>query len=982
MRRLFFLLAALAVLAVNLWALEYKKVDKVPVETYITDIQFDAKTNILSFTDNYKQGSLYDRKYIIYFYEWIESGSHETGIYKVTNSDKESSYVYGYPIMKTASEIACISITDIRHGGHRVEKETDAVNSIGGAYSVDISNEIERVLEKGKTKLRIVVNVLVNENGFYICPETGKGYNEGKDQNCFVNCYTGRFSYNDLYVREPRLYEHPERVFYGDSVRVSAMIKGTGQTTYYLQEGNDQESWRTVASGSIPGKQVRELSMMKLGAPFEEEGRAAKYWYRLVLEDNLSHVTDTSNYLEFEFFYPWKDGEHTRTFPPGAQFDYTPAECEHYSLISSLPVKQTKIGSKVRFTQPACPVEIKRTEAIYNVSFYNADNTIISVSATKCGEDAVAPPDPSYGGYEFTGWSRDLTNVHSDMSVIARYDIGNDYDLRVTMDEHKNEVFPFDDFEGSETRAMIGDVLTFNAGIFATLDASLYYQTAQWNNSQQKWIWADEQKVGDYTANTTGLLTQNITVCYNANTKYISPFENRLAVRFCLILNGMRVYSDPFEYDVYYPTGIKTATAAGVIAENNAGDLNVGTPIMLPARNGDTIRVYGMNGSGGGCFSYKRVIKPAMPVDNGVDGEDNAYFIAPGELDTIVVSVSKTTVVFEVTGQGKPEYSAYGSNVYYAEEVDCGGAVAQMPIDPKEAGYYFIGWKSWNDSEYPDDAYLHVPAGQTLIGFTAQWEDIPDIATHKVKFLDKDGNLLGSEQDVLDGGDAVPPTPPTVTGYNFIGWDKPYTCITADVTIQAMYGLADTYWTVTYYDEDGKTKLSEETVADKMPANGTKLYKEGGTFKHWLDMATSQEADLASIIADMSVKAVFEWPTPPPPTEPNYYKVTLVAEHGKISVKETGIDLSKVEENTVLHFTATPDEDYEFKSWKNYDPATGLTVTEDVTVTAFFEKKAQEGLEEVTGDGLQVTGKVLINGQLYILRGDKVYNASGVRVKE
>lgn len=149
MRRVVILLFV-ALMSAGMWALKYEKVDKVPVETYITDITFDAKKNILSFTDNYKQGSLYDRKYIIYFYEWIESGSHETGIYKVTNSDKESLYIYGYPIMKTASEIACISITDIRHSGHRVEKEADAINSTGGAYSVDISDEIKKVIEKSK----------------------------------------------------------------------------------------------------------------------------------------------------------------------------------------------------------------------------------------------------------------------------------------------------------------------------------------------------------------------------------------------------------------------------------------------------------------------------------------------------------------------------------------------------------------------------------------------------------------------------------------------------------------------------------------------------------------------------------------------------------------------------------------------------------------------------------------------------------------
>ena len=41
------------------------------------------------------------------------------------------------------------------------------------------------------------------------------------------------------------------------------------------------------------------------------------------------------------------------------------------------------------------------------------------------------------------------------------------------------------------------------------------------------------------------------------------------------------------------------------------------------------------------------------------------------------------------------------------------------------------------------------------------------------------------------------------------------------------------------------------------------------------------------------------------------------------------------------------------------------------------------GMEEVTGDGLQITGvrKVLINGELFIIRGEKMYDATGRLVK-
>ncbi|MCR4664107.1 MAG: BspA family leucine-rich repeat surface protein [Paludibacteraceae bacterium] len=70
---------------------------------------------------------------------------------------------------------------------------------------------------------------------------------------------------------------------------------------------------------------------------------------------------------------------------------------------------------------------------------------------------------------------------------------------------------------------------------------------------------------------------------------------------------------------------------------------------------------------------------------------------------------------------------------------------------------------------------------------------------------------------------------------------------------------------------------------------------------------------------------------------PELFAVTLVAENGTITVAED-VDLDKVEEGTVLHLTATPDEGYEFAGWTNYNPETGLVVTSDTTVTAAFTK--------------------------------------------
>ena len=70
---------------------------------------------------------------------------------------------------------------------------------------------------------------------------------------------------------------------------------------------------------------------------------------------------------------------------------------------------------------------------------------------------------------------------------------------------------------------------------------------------------------------------------------------------------------------------------------------------------------------------------------------------------------------------------------------------------------------------------------------------------------------------------------------------------------------------------------------------------------------------------------------------PELFAVTLVAENGTITVAED-VDLDKVEEGTVLHLTAVPDEGYEFAGWTNYNPEKGLIVTSDTTVTAAFTK--------------------------------------------
>ncbi len=64
--------------------------------------------------------------------------------------------------------------------------------------------------------------------------------------------------------------------------------------------------------------------------------------------------------------------------------------------------------------------------------------------------------------------------------------------------------------------------------------------------------------------------------------------------------------------------------------------------------------------------------------------------------------------------------------------------------------------------------------------------ETPQPVYHTVRFVDWDGALI-SEQQVEDGAAAVAPTDPVREGYLFTGWSGDFSCVTADITVTALY---------------------------------------------------------------------------------------------------------------------------------------------------------------------------------------------------
>lgn len=1037
MRKKFFLFIIAAFMATSsAWATcpQYFH-DTIPAKRYITNFELvwentgndDYELPYLKFEDTFRPDLQIDRKYSIQMCD-RHANDLNTGckFRYITQADEPGAnmhwdkYEYWY------------SLNDIQLSlGAHVE------NRIGSSGGTCIHEGLD-------PWLHFAVAKGVREVIFFVNPQY-KDVNAVTGETKYVSFYGDEGGRHKLYNINYFTYTLPDivkntltaptEVKSGNKLKIESAIQAFGSVTYKLQERSNG-NWRTIKSGSISTAEARAEKTIQYEEDFGN-GHASVCEYRMIVTDVESNKTDTSEIQQVKFLYKLTYNNTDSYCSAGETFyTYKAADCMEYKVTSDLPVSKKIVGKTIEWTMPACDLTILYQQPTYTVKFLNADYTLLKTEEVACGSDATAPADPTYGTYTFTGWSQDFTNVHKNMSVIAKYDIGNTYWFDAYISNHENVVYPAEGFTQSVTRAMVGDKLTFTADVFAATNATIAYETAFWDNNAQDYLWQKNGhiKVADYTTpNKEQFFDQTINVCYTPNNSYINPFQRKMAVRFIMFIAGQTIYSEPWEIDIYYPLFINAPEMDALFVENTAGDFSMGEQnIFIPAGYNDTVRLYSINGADGGCLSFGRVLYPNRRLESGIDEEGNAFIIGPGELETVSTSVSEKLVVFDgVFGNGYPkqlDFTAEGfgkMNGYYGEVVPCGGSVT-MPEDPTQENAIFIGWQAWN-TDYADDAYLHVPAvDDNIIGFTAQFEYLPEVPQYTVRFYGKDGSPLLDTQIINEGENAVPPTAPEVSGYHFVGWDKSYTTITANVDITALYGEDNKTWTVTYLNWDN-SPLGTEQVNDGEAAQGVNATREGYTFVGWSE-------DISSVKSNMTVTALFDV---------SVFTITYTidgvdifseqVEHGEMptayqAIEDQGKPATEQYVYTFDHWNpaivaATSDATYEavftqalrqylvrFQNWDHTllseqqveygkaaqapaDPTReGYTFTgwdrefnniiADMTVTAVFEKSKGQGIEDVeasaTFGGAQ---KIIRNGQLFIERNGKTYNAQGAEVQ-
>ncbi len=343
----------------------------------------------------------------------------------------------------------------------------------------------------------------------------------------------------------------------------------------------------------------------------------------------------------------------------------------------------------------------------------------------------------------------------------------------------------------------------------------------------------------------------------------------------------------------------------------------------------------GVGGSGSQTVQKGKTVTLEAPTKEGhlftgwKDEKGNSYPAgADGKVNITVNEDMKLTAVWDtrsftvtyvlLNGKTRTETAAYGQNVTLGEE--------------PRTGYTFVGWKD-GEKMYHAGETITVTEDKTL---TAVW----DPRSFTVTYVLLNGK---TRMETAAYGQNVTLGEEPRTGYTFVGWkdgEKMYHAgetitVTEDMTLTAVWDTRS--FTVTYVLLDGKTRT--ETVAYGQKLTLGEEPRTGYTFVGWKDGEKMYHAgETITVTEDKTLTAV--WDT-------RSFTVTYVLLNGKTRTETAayGQKLTLGEE---------PRTGYTFVGWKDgekmYHAGETITVTEDMTLTAEWEKLPSAENLPKTGD--------------------------------
>ena len=193
----------------------------------------------------------------------------------------------------------------------------------------------------------------------------------------------------------------------------------------------------------------------------------------------------------------------------------------------------------------------------------------------------------------------------------------------------------------------------------------------------------------------------------------------------------------------------------------------------------------------------------------------------------------------------------------------------------------------------------------------------------KVIFMDGLGNEI-STQYVEKGKKATPPENPTRSGYEFDGWDKNFTNVKKDLTVNAKWDI-NTY-KVVFTDGQGKTLKTQTVQYGKSASAPDDPIRSGYTFAGW-------DRSYDDVKGNLTVNAKWKENVAPAPAVKTY-TVKFISEDTLLKTETVESGKAATAPPDLTRYFYSDIYNYKFVGWATkFD-----NITQDTTVTALWEE--------------------------------------------
>ena len=276
------------------------------------------------------------------------------------------------------------------------------------------------------------------------------------------------------------------------------------------------------------------------------------------------------------------------------------------------------------------------------------------------------------------------------------------------------------------------------------------------------------------------------------------------------------------------------------------------------------------------------------------------------------------------------------------------------------------------------------PSGEYIYEIQAIFQVDPNYKkTYTITALSQDdskGTVTGG--GTYEEGSQATLTATGKTGYSFSVWDDGETAnprvitVTKDATYTAIFSenVEKPKYTITVVsaDEAQGTVTGGGEFDEYSTITIQATPKDGYDFDKWQDGNTENPRKV-TVTENMTFTAYFKAQSGPA----KQFTITVVSSNPSAGSVLGG---GTYDEGSTIQIAAVPNEGYVFTMWndENKDNPRNITVTADAIYVANFGPAT--GLENISLE-TEGTRKVMVEGNIYIIKDGKMYNILGTRVK-